>query len=159
MRLIAAAALAALLATPALAQTEARWGSGYGQGIHEANVRNESGAQFSVSCPEGSPTARPGFLLTIDGLRGGESAEDVGAMFMIDSRSYSWRVNRKVLDQNQVVFSWDAVGPEAERELSDLVARLRRGHNVTIAVPTDEIREAFTLAGSSAALSACAGPY
>lgn len=159
MRLIAAAAIVAALATPALAQPQDRWGSGYGQGIHEASVRNGAGAQFSVSCPEGSPTARPGFLLSVDGLSGGETREGVGALFMIDSRSYSWRVDRRVLDQNQVVFSWDAVGPETERELSDLVARLRRGNNVTIAIPTDDVRETFTLAGSSVALSACAGPY
>lgn len=155
---LAAVAVSAVM-LPSLGQAQERWGSGYGQGIHEASIRNDSRAQFSVSCPEGSPTARPGFLLNLPDLRGGEAREGVRATIAVDGRDQDWRVDREVLDQNQVVFSWHAAGPQTEQQLSDLVRRLRRGNSVTVSVPGDEVEETFTLAGSNVALEACAGPY
>ena len=157
MRLILAAVAVSALALPAAAQNDARWTSGYGQGIHEASVRNASGAQFSVSCPDGSPTARPGLLLTLPELEGGETIDAVDAAVTVDGAEHPWRLDRKVQDQNQVVFAWEAAGPQTAGQLSDLITRLRNGNSMTVSVPGDRVEETFALAGSSAALEVCAG--
>lgn len=159
MRVILPVVALSTLALAAVAQPDDRWDSGYGQGIHEASVRNASGAQFSINCPEGSPTARPGLLMTLPDISGGETIDAVEATIAIDGVSHDWRLDRKVLDQNQVSFSWDSAGPQTERQLADLVARLGGGNSVTISIPGDQVEETFTLTGSRAALEACAGPY
>lgn len=148
-----------LLAAPGLAEAQSRWTHGYGQGIHEASIRNAGGASFSVSCPDGSPTARPGLLITFEELTGGQDVEAVPASLVVDGRTINWRLDRRVLDQNQVVFDWDAAGPETEAQLAALVRSLRNGRRLTVSIPTQNVSEVFSLAGSSAALQSCAGPY
>ena len=148
---------ALMVATPAVAQE--RWGSGFGQGIFESDIRNAEGGQFSISCPGGAEEAKPGLLLVIDGMRGGETFSAVPFGIAIDGRTQDWRVERRVLDQNQVIYSWKAEDAAAERRLQGLVRSLRAGRSLTITTPDDQVSQTFTLAGSGAALADCAGPY
>lgn len=149
--------VALMIASPTVAQE--RWGSGYGQGIFESNVRNAQGGQFSVSCPGGAEDAKPGLLLVIDGMRGGETVPAVPFGITIDGRTQDWRVERRVLDQNQVIYSWKAEDAAAELRLQGLVRSLRAGRSLTITAPDDQVSQTFTLVGSGAALADCAGPY
>lgn len=149
---------AALAAAGAAHAAPGRWTGGFGQGIIEANVENAGVAAFRVNCPAGAEGAVPGMTLEVMGLTGG-SNQSASALIAVDGRNTNWTFQRRVLDQNQVIFDFDARTVAEKRSLQSLVAQLRRGRSVTVSIPSQQQRHTFTLAGSGAALADCAGPY
>jgi hypothetical protein len=155
MKPLTAAVLIGLIAPAALAD-EGRWSSGYGQGITEATVTNGRGTTFYIACPDAALNRAPSVTLEPRGMTGGEDAANVGVILTIDGQSTAWPLNRRVLDQNQVLFTADAATPAQKTALRALMRGLGQGSSLTVAIPGDGVRETFTLAGSSAALGECA---
>lgn len=145
-----------VLAFPCTAVADVgRWTSGYGQGINEATIENALGVKLYISCPDAVLNRSPSVTLEIPDLRGGVSDDTIGTLVMVDNRSTSLTFERKVLDQKQVIFDWRADTPAEKRELGRLIGQLERGIMVTVAMPSQSLREAFTLAGSREALRGC----
>lgn len=153
------AVLAALIAASAVALPaqagQGRWTTGYGQGITEASVSNANGATFRIACPDRGVPTTPAATLEIRGMTGGANQDGVGTLFLINTGSVAFPLNRVVLDQNQVIFNRDATTPRDRRELRALSRALQGGSSVTIAIPSSNVRETFSLAGSGAALREC----
>ena len=153
--LAAAAALASALSPLAAKAGVGRWTSGYGQGINEATVENTAGTTFYVSCPDAGLNQPPSLTLEPKALRGGANIASVGALVTIGGQNTAVTFQRKVLDQNQVIFTWDATTMPAKRALGALIGRMERGRSVTVSLPSQSIRETFTLVGSREALAGC----
>lgn len=156
MRSLTVAALIACLAPAAALAAEGRWTSGYGQGVTEATVTNGRGTTFYIACPDAALNRAPSVTLEPRGMTGGESVATVGVILTIDGASTSWPLGRRVLDQNQVLFTADASSAEQKTALRTLMRNLGRGSSLTVAIPGDGIRETFTLSGSAEALGECA---
>lgn len=150
-----AAALVCVLAPMAALAGDGRWTSGYGQGVTEAAVTNGRGTTFYIACPDAALNQAPSVTLEPRGMTGGENAANVGVTLTIDGQSTSWPLNRRVLDQNQVLFTADATTAGQKTALRTLMRGLSNGRSVTVAIPGDGVREIFTLAGSAEALGEC----
>lgn len=152
--LTVAALLCALAPTAVLAQ-DGRWTSGYGQGITEATVTNGRGTTFYVACPDAALNQAPSVTLEPRGMTGGENAADVAVTLTIDGRATTWPLNRRVLDQNQVLFTADATSAAQKTALRTLMRGLSNGRSLTVGIAADGVSETFTLAGSAKALREC----
>lgn len=155
-----AVALAACVAlSPAAAHAaEGRWTSGYNMGQTSANVGNGRATLIATCVDDGVRTATSGLILEVPGLRGGENRR-AGGTISIDGRDMVVQFERRVLDQGQVSLSWHA--PASDRVLTDawavMLNRLRAGRSVTVRLPSQNIRETFTLTGARDALRDCPG--
>lgn len=148
------ALILALMLAPATAlAADGVWTSGYGQGISEANVVNRDGVTLRVACPDAALERAPSVSLDVPGLEGGENRRVV-TLINIGGRTVTLDFRRRVLDQNQVVYTWDATGQQ-RRIFDDLVFNLSRGRSVTVGINSERIRETFPLSGARAALEAC----
>ncbi|MFC5343840.1 hypothetical protein ACETK8_11435 [Brevundimonas staleyi] len=156
MRSLTAVALICLIAPATVLAADGRWTSGYGQGVTEATVTNGRGTTFYIACPDTALNRAPSVTLEPRGMTGGADAANVGVILTIDGRSTNWPLNRRVLDQNQVLFTADASTAAQKTALRALMRGLGQGRSLTVAIPGDGIRETFTLAGSFAALGECA---
>ena len=156
MKSLTAAVLIGLLAPATVLAADGRWTSGYGQGVTEATVTNGRGTTFYISCPDSALNQAPSVSLEPRGMTGGENADNVGVILTIDGRNTAWPLNRRVLDQNQVLFTADATSASQKTALRTLMRGLSNGRSVTVAIPGDGVRETFTLAGSAEALRQCA---
>lgn len=132
------------------------WTSGFGQGVIEANVRNNNGAQLSVACPVGSEIVKPGFNLEVARKGPATQTESLEAVIEIDGEPNVWSFYRRLTGPGDpVAYGADAINFRAEAEHKAIVAAMRRGRSVTIYIPPERVRETFTLAGSGAALDEC----
>lgn len=156
MRSLTVAALICCLAPVAALADEGRWSSGYGQGVTEATVTNGRGTTFYIACPDAALNRAPSVTLEPRGMTGGEDAANVGVVLTIDGASTNWPLNRRVLDQNQVLFTADAASADQKAALRTLMRGLGQGSSLTVAIPGDGVRETFTLTGSAGALAECA---
>ena len=156
MKIASAVVALACAAVPLTATAgDGRWTSGYGQGQTEATVTNARGTTFYVTCPDAALGRAPTVTLEPRGVTGGQDTANVGVLIMVDNRSTHWPLNRRVLDQGQVIFTADAVTPTQKTQLRALMQRMRAGRSVTVAIPSAGLRETFPLTGSAAALGAC----
>lgn len=161
MSLLKAVLLAAILATSAsvvssASAAEGRWTSGYNMGQTSANVGNGRATLIATCVDDGVQTATSGLMLEVPGLRGGENRR-VGGTVSVDGRDMVVQFERRVLDQGQVSLSWHA--PARDRVLTHawtvMLNRFRAGRSVTVRLPSQNIRETFTLTGAREALSQC----
>ena len=146
----------ALLLTPAAALAgDGVWTSGYGQGISEANVVNARGVTLRVACPDAALNRAPSVSIDVPNLQGGET-KTVLAQMTVGGRSAAIDFRRQVLDQNQVVYSWDVTARQ-RRTFDDLLFSLTHGgRTVNVVILSERLRETFPLQGVRAALEACA---
>lgn len=145
----------ALLLTPAAALAgDGVWTSGYGQGITEANVVNARGVTLRVACPDAALNRAPSVSIDVPNLQGGEN-KTVTAQVTIGGRAAAIDFQRRVLDQNQVVYSWSA--PGRQRHVFDelLFNMTHGGRSVSVVISPERLRETFPLQGARAALEAC----
>lgn len=155
MKSLAVTALICALAPTAVLAQDGRWTSGYGQGITEATVTNGRGTSFYVACPDAALNQAPSVTLEPRGMTGGENGTDVAVTLTIDGRATTWPLNRRVLDQNQVLFTADATSAAQKTALRTLMRGLSNGGSLTVSIPGDGVSETFTLAGSAEALREC----
>ncbi|MGV3577340.1 hypothetical protein [Brevundimonas sp.] len=155
MKSLTAAVLIGLLAPATVLAADGRWTSGYGQGVTEATVTNGRGTTFYIACPDAALNQAPSVTLEPRGMTGGENATGVGVTLSIDGASVDWPLNRRVLDQNQVLFTADATTAAQKTALRALMRSLGNGRSVTVSIPGDGVSETFTLAGSAEALREC----
>jgi len=147
--------LGLLLAPAAALAGDGVWTSGYGQGINEANVVNARGVTLRVACPDAALNWAPSVSIDVPNLQGGENAT-VTALVTISGRSAAIDFRRRVLDQNQVVYTWDGAGRQ-RRVFDELVFNMvHSGRRVSVVMSTERFRETFPLQGARAALEACA---
>ncbi len=158
-RVTALALLTVLTASAASAQDRGpprRWFTGFGQGVLEATVRNNTGGELRFSCLAGSEAIKPSIALTIrTSAEAIEPAENLNAVFDVDGRPFEWAFQREQGADGEIVYDSEAFNDAAENSMAEIVESLRRGHALTIHVPDDRVRQTFTLAGSSAALEGC----
>jgi hypothetical protein len=147
---------AALMLIPAMALAgDGVWTGGYGQGISEANVSNARGVTLRVACPDAALNRPNSVSIDVPNLRGGEN-KMVLTQITIGGRSAAIDFRRRVLDQNQVVYTWDAAGRQ-QHVFEELLFNLTHGgRTATVVMSTERFRESFPLQGARAALEACA---
>lgn len=152
------AALAAAALATAAAAAEGRWTSGYGQGLTSATVGNGR-ATFIVTCVDGSPTAVSGFMLETLNLRADGMDRSVRTQIVVDGRvsAFQFQKRRLAATADGASLSWDAASPGARRDMAAVIARMRRGSSMTVSMPSERIRETFTLLGAGRELRGCPG--
>lgn len=150
------AVIFALMSVPAAALAGDRvWTSGHDAGITEANVVNRRGVTLRVACPDAALNKPPSLSLDVPDLEGGENKR-VATLINVDGRSVTVDFHRRVLDQNQVVYTWDAAGQQ-RTVFDDVVFSLTHGRSASVTINSERIRETFPLSGARAALEACSG--
>jgi hypothetical protein len=153
MKRILLSAVLMLIPAAALAG-DGVWTGGYGQGISEANVANARGVTLRVACPDAALNRAPSVSIDVPNLQGGET-KTVTALVTIGGRSAAIDFRRRMLDQNQVVYSWDAAGRQ-RHVFEELLFNLTHGgRTVTVVMSTERFRETFPLQGARAALETC----
>ncbi|KQS56404.1 hypothetical protein ASG17_10460 [Brevundimonas sp. Leaf363] len=143
-----------LLAPVAALAGDGVWTSGYGQGITEANVANARGVTLRVACTDAALNRAPSVSIDVPNLQGGDS-KTVTAQVTIGGRAAAIDFQRRVRDQNQVVYSWDATG--RQRHVFDelLFNMTHGGRTASIVLASERVRETFPLQGARTALQAC----
>ena len=149
-----AVAIALICAPGAALAGDRVWSSHQQQGISTAHVVNAEGVTLRVDCPEAGQDRVPTISIASPGLEGGEN-KTVLTLITVGGRSASLDFRRRVLEQNEVVYTWDAT---AQRPMFDqlLFALTRGGRTASVVMRTERFRQDFPLQGARAALEACA---
>jgi len=161
MRLALAAAALTLIAGTCQAQAyrdPARsWFSGFGQGIIEAGVRNNNGAELRFVCPGGTDLVKPSISLSLTAGGPASSAENLDVVFEIDGVGHDWTFHRRGSDADPVEYFYEAFNWRVEIGQARLAEKLRTGTKLIVFVPQDRVMQEFSLVGSAEALEGCAG--
>ncbi len=146
---------AALAAPSAQAQPVGRWISGFGQGMHEAVVRDVRWQEVRFSCPTPQQTRfPPAVTLTVQG-RGAES-EGRLVLFDVGGRSIPVEMRRQpAAEPGRVEYRLEATDDASRARMVELVRALSGGGRLVIGTPDDGGRHGFSLRGSAEALAGC----
>lgn len=135
--------LAALAATPAVAQSHGDWTVGFGQGYLEHRVRNGPGNEFRITCDVGATEAGGASIDVL--VAGAPPPPDSTVRFFVDGEEVTMGVD-----------SEGGIGTDCNvctANFEFLWKRLRSGRQLVAALE-DGRSSPFSLRGSAAALDA-----
>ena len=126
------------------------------QGYYAAFVTNGNGATFRVDCGASADGAKTEVQsITYLPNRGRPSGRTSDGSITIDGKSFAakFAIQRDGDDPVEIKLGWDDM--DSLELLKDIVARIRTGHDLVIALTQDRARDSFGLTAAARALGGC----
>ena len=127
-----------------------RWAAvGFGQGWLETRVRNNQGDEILVSCNPGSGADHISMSTQFSRRSRPRRTATVELLFEVDDRPFEW----DVADSASATFNLDCKTWRDLQTIKEMIASMRQGKELRVAVPSLDLEASFTLDGAYDALS------